>query len=136
MDIDGIIIAAITVIGGSLAGIAALLKAGKEASKSSAEAANVLVDASGDVVKMLRENMADMRSRMDREEDRISHLEGVVGSWEGWADKVLDILDRAMSMLAEEQKTNLQREVERAKKTRPPRFGKHQHDEGARHADV
>jgi hypothetical protein len=113
-------------IGGSFVGLAALRKSGSEASKSSSEAAAVIAGASADIVTQLRDQMADLNNRLTDEEcqgkeraARIDHLEDIVETWENWANRVLAILDRSLSMLAPEQAVKLEPEVKTIKGTKP-----------------
>lgn len=113
-------------IGGAFVGLAALRRSGSEASKSSADAVASIMGASADVVKQLREQVADLNARLTEEEMhtrrsdyRINHLEDVVESWETWADRVLAILDRSLAMLGPEQAVKLTPEVKKIKSTKP-----------------
>ena len=124
-----IVIAVITVAGGLIAAWAALRKSGPEAEKASAEAVDLVVGSAAKVVTMLRDQMTEMRqrlsdteARLEAGEDRIDHLEAAVESWEGWADRILAVLDKAMGALSEEQRTALIEEVERLRRTRPARL--------------
>lgn len=127
MEVDLTFIISIAVfLGGSFIGLAALRKSGSEASKSSSEAAAVIAGASADIVTQLREQMADLNSRLTEEEchtraadARINHLEDIVETWENWASRVLAILDRSLSMLAPEQAVKLEPEVKTIKRTKP-----------------
>jgi hypothetical protein len=105
--------ALVTAVGGVLVGIAQWRKSGREADKASADAAGALVTASGDVVKMLHDELDGLKARVD-------HLERSVGSWEEWADRVLSILDKAVGMLSDEERDGLRTDVEHARTTRPP----------------
>lgn len=118
---EAVLVAVLTVIGGSLAGLAALRRSGRESDKLAAEATSTIVGSAGDVVTMLREQMADLHSRLDQAEARILLLETEVGTWEAWAERVLDLLDRALGMMAEKQRADLRPDVEEVKATRPLR---------------
>ena len=100
--------------GGLITGVAALRRSGKEADKYAAEASHMLVGASGEVVRLLREEVTDMNKRL-------CHLEAVVGDWEGWSDDVIALLDQAVSMLSSEHASQLQAEIDKVKERRPSR---------------
>jgi hypothetical protein len=119
------IITIITIVAGSLAGLAAVIKATREVDKSKADAGATIVSSAADVVEMLREQMSDMKCRLDNAEERLLLLEKTVGTWEAWAEHVLDILDRALGMMAEEQRNRLTKDVEEVRRTRPPRSRSH-----------
>jgi len=116
-----VVTAFIIALVGSGAGWAAWRRAVAENAKDNAEAGRAIVGGAGDLAKLLREQMAEMAARLDAQEVRIHSLEVTVGSWEGWAERVLTILDKAMAMLAAEQRAKIETEVARVKKTRPPR---------------
>lgn len=116
-----VIVAFVTAVGGSVAGLAALRRSGSEAAKANAEAAGSIVGASQDVVTLLREQMADMAAREDHRDRRLMALEVTVGAWEGWAERVLGLLDRAMEMLAVEQREKLRHDVDAVRREKPPR---------------
>jgi hypothetical protein len=131
-DWTPVVVAAITILGGGgMLGWAALRKSGREADKVNAEAAAVIVGGASDVVALLREEMDRLRADVEaeRQEDhkRLDALESVVTAWDGWADRVLDILDRAVGMLTEEQRASLLPDVDHARETRPPRHSHQKH---------
>lgn len=127
-DWSGVLVAVLTVAGGSLVGLAALVtalrKAGPEADKSGAEATAALLGASKEVVALLRQQMDEQAERLAVTDSRVEALEATVMAWDGWADRVLDILDRAVGMLSEEQRAALRPDIEHARETRPV---KHHH---------
>ena len=128
-DATAVLVALITVVGGGgLLGWAALRKSGKEADKYNAEAASTLVGAADDVVRLLRDEMAKQAARQESTDARVEALEHTVIAWDGWADRVLDILDRAFGLLTAEQKATLLSDVTQARETRPPQFHRHYHD--------
>lgn len=104
---------AIAVIG-SGAGWAAWRRASSESEKDRASASRDIVGGAGDLAKLLREQMAEM-------DDRLERVEYSVGLWENWAERVLDLLDRALGMIASEHAAAFRAEVEEAKRTRPAR---------------
>jgi hypothetical protein len=116
-----IIVAFLTAASGSLMGWAALRKSRSEASKTDAEAAGAIVGAAGDVVELLRQQMSEAATREVHRDARILQLEIAVGAWEGWAERVLSILDRAMGLLGDEHAKSLAEDVKYVKRTRPAR---------------
>jgi hypothetical protein len=117
-----VIVAIITALGVSIAGVAALRRSGSESDKAQAEAADALIGASGEVVRMLREQMVEMAGREAGREARLVALEVTVGSWEGWGERILALLDRALGMLEAEQRAKLDAEAEAVKAARPMRY--------------
>lgn len=115
----GVLAAIITSISGLVVGVTALRKAGADAKKSNADTAGVIVDGAGDVVKLLREQLEEQQRQQEQMGQRLMNLEVVVGSWEGWAERVLTILDRALAMLEEDQRRKLQPDVDEVVKDRP-----------------
>ena len=118
-------IAVIIAIVGGGTGFAALINAwrtsGPTADKYTADASATIVGGANDVVTMLREQMADLHCRLDQAEARILLLETEVGTWEVWAERVLDLLDRALGMMRTEQRSRLADDVDEVKRTRPVR---------------
>lgn len=121
----GVIAAIVTSVSGLVVGLAALRKASSETRKNDADASGAIVDSASDVVKMLREQMAAQQEQIHEMSVRVQALEVTVGSWESWAEKVLQLLDRAVAMLEEEQRQRLMQEVADVKQTRPIRSRKH-----------
>ena len=133
-DATAVIVALITVVGGGgLLGWAALRRSGKEADKLNAEAASTLVTSASSVVDMLHEQMIQQAARQESTDSRVEALEHTVIAWDGWADKVLDILDRAFGMLTIEQKASMLPDVTQARETRPPQTHRHFHDKNIVH---
>jgi hypothetical protein len=133
-DITAVMVAFITVVGGGgLIGWAALRKSGKEADKYNAEAASTLVSSASDVVGMLHEQMVEQQKRQEITDARVEALEHTVIAWDGWADKVLEILDRALGMLTKEQKADLLPDVKQVQESRPPQMHRHYHDKNIVH---
>ena len=123
-----ILVSFITAVGGLAVGLVALRKAGAESRKTNADASGVLVDSAGDVVKLLRDQMAAQQAQLEAQQRQIIEnsgairsLEETVGSWENWVERVLQLLDRAVGMLEEEQKQRLIHDVAEVKDTRPMR---------------
>jgi hypothetical protein len=110
--------------GGLIAGIAAYRKSGKEADNQQAQAAANMIAAADDVVTLVRAEMTNQLLEMN---DRIGSLEATVHAWDGWADRVIDLLDRTFGMLTDKQKEMLHPDIMQAKETRPPRY-RHYHD--------
>lgn len=119
MDNVPVLVAIIAGVGGILTGVAALRRAGAEADEHSAGATGVLLGGATSVVTLLRQQMDEQAESIRATSRRLEALEIAVGQWEGWAERVLDLLDRALSMLESEQQAHLQAEVEEAKRTRP-----------------
>jgi hypothetical protein len=122
----------VTGLGGLAVGLVALRKAGAEAKKTSADTGGVLIDSAGDVVKMLREQMAAQQVQITDNTARVQSLEVTVGSWESWAERVLTLLDRAVGMLEEEQRARLVSDVAEVKRTRPVRTNPKHEKQGER----
>ncbi len=105
---------------GSGAGWAAWRRASAESRKDQADANRSIVGGAADLAKLLREQMGDMSSRISVNESRLDMLEQTVGAWEGWGTRVLDLLDRALGMIASDHADSFRKEVEAARRARPP----------------
>ena len=116
-----IVVAIVGSVGAVVTGIAAWRKADKEAGKLSAEATTVIVGSAEDVVKLVREQLSEMSQRERIRDERLLTLEQQVGTWEGWAERVLDILDRALDLLSESHRATLEPDVREVKAARPLR---------------
>jgi hypothetical protein len=127
IDITTIIVTFITVVfSGGIIGLFALFRSNKKLDEeeqndrdAQAQAAANMIGAADDVVRLVREEMA---KQMESTNERISVLEETVTAWDGWADRVLEILDRAVGLLSEEQRSALLPDIDHARETRPPRY--------------
>lgn len=123
IDITPIVVTFLTIVGGgTIAGLFALRRSNKEADNQQAQATANMVGAADDVVALVRVQLAEQTEHIHRMDERIQTLETAISAWDGWADRVLDILDRAFKMLSEEQKAELLQDVENARSSRPPRY--------------
>lgn len=133
-DLTALVVAFITVVGGGgLVGWAALRKSGREADKFGAEATSTIVGSAKEVVDMLHEQMIQQTARQESTDARVEALEHTVIAWDGWADRVLDILDRAFGMLTAEQKATMLPDITQVQETRPPQTHRHYHDKNIVH---
>lgn len=100
----------------ALGGVAAFYRAG-------ADRSNVMVETAETVVGMLREEVTRLDNRLEQlnaqTNARIGSLEVTVGQWESWAERVLSLLDRAISMLDAANRALIEAEAERVRATRP-----------------
>jgi hypothetical protein len=120
-----ILVAFLTAAGGSVAGFAALRKAGAEAGKSTAEATGAIVGSAGAMVTILRDQIEQMQRDMDEDRKRLQALEDHVRAWDSWADKAFAILDRSLGLIPEDQRAGLQVEVQKVRTSRPAHHRKH-----------
>jgi len=138
MNIDASTILAVILGGGLIGGIAAFLKSGKEADNQEAQAqaaraqaAATMIDASADVVALIRREMAEQEKgwteRHDALATEVHSLTQTVTAWDGWADRVIDLLDRTFGLLTDEQRASLHPDIAQAKESRPPRY-RYYHD--------
>ena len=120
---DPVLLAIVGVAGAVLLGLAALRKAGSEAAKAQAEASAAIVAAARDLVGDLKAEVERFQMRLDAAEGRLDVLVQAVGSWEGWAGRAVDLLDRVVGMLTSDQQAHLADDVAEVKRTRPTRHG-------------
>lgn len=102
--------ALVAIIGGlaaALTGIGAYLRSG-------ADRDNVIVESAETVVAMLTTQLSAL-------DGRLSAVEGTVLSWESWAERVLQLLDRTISMLDAEHKAEVARLASVIRDERPMR---------------
>lgn len=92
---------------GSLGGLAALLKV-------NADRANIVTDASTKVVTMVSSQLEDHSKRLDI-------LEAYTDQLNGWADRLIDVLERAIAALPPPVDAPFHLEVDELKKERPKR---------------
>lgn len=131
-DVTVVIVAFITIVGGGgVVGWAAWRKSGPEGREADARATAAMVGAAGDTVTLLREELERMAVHQAETDDRLSHVEGTVLAWDGWGDRVLDILDKAFGLLTDEQRAAMLADVTHVRETRPPRYRHLRHREGA-----
>lgn len=102
-----VIIASLVALVGALGGVAAFMRAGADRSK-------VIVDSAETVVEMLRDQVNSLDSRL-------STVEGAVVQWETWAERVLTLLDRAITLIDETHRKDVAVEAARLKSERPGR---------------
>ncbi len=102
-----VLVAVIVAILGSIGGVAALLKV-------NADNSNTVSDAAAKVVEM-------MDKRLDEQDERLKAVETYVEHFDVWADKLLNILDRAISKLPETVKDDFITESNVLKSQRPRR---------------
>ena len=102
-----IFVSIIIAILGSIGGVAALLKV-------SAENSNTVADGAKKVVDLMDGRLADSEKRLDSLEAYIEHFDA-------WADKLLDILDRAITKVPDSLREELVQESNKLKNIRPRR---------------
>src|SRR5574343_281990 len=117
MDWTPIIVALITA--GGLGGWAALRKSASEADKAAADAANAIMDAAEKAVSVVSRRLEEAEHRVAEAERRIVALEEQVGLWEDWAERVLGVLDQAISLLGDDHAAKLRVDVDAVKHDRP-----------------
>lgn len=115
-DITPIVVAALGALGGLLLGFAALRKSGPESGK-------VLVDSATAVVVILREQVDDMHKRQDEQEDRIVALEISLGQWRAWANKAIELMERAVTLITDEHREAIRQQIVELMAERPDKEG-------------
>lgn len=112
IQIDPVLIGTIIAAVGGLTGFAAFRKSG-------AERSNIIVNSATDVVQLMHDQLVQMQAEVEDIRNRVAALEAEVGAWKAWSNRVLDILDRAVSMLDPQQRKKIADEAERVKRQRP-----------------
>lgn len=87
--------------------------------RSTAESDKVIVESATDVVTLMREQITQMRQDFEDIRARVSALEAEVGAWKAWSNRVLDLVDRSISMLDPQARHEISAEAERVKRQRP-----------------
>jgi hypothetical protein len=100
-----LLISVVIAIFGSLTGIAALLKV-------NADRSNIVTEASTKVVAMVSDQLDDHAKRLESLENYNEQLNA-------WADKLIEILERAVASLPPQTQSPFQLEVNEIKKARP-----------------
>lgn len=106
-DAAPLYISIVIAILGSIGGVAALLKVSAENSNTVAEGAKKVVD-------MMETRLVDSEKRLDSVEAYVEHFDA-------WADKLLDILDRAISKVPDTLKEDFTNESNVLRNSRPRR---------------
>lgn len=118
-----VIVASLVALVGALGGVAAFMRAGADRSK-------VIVEAANTVVGMLSVQVTSLDARLIATDARLMSLEVTVGSWELWASRCLNLLDRAISLLESSDDVSrhikiveLSKEASKVKEDQPTRHG-------------
>jgi hypothetical protein len=113
------LVALIVAVLGALGGLAAFLKVTSDNARSVGEGAKSVSDGAKTVVDLMNERITSNEGRLDSLEDYVVHFDV-------WADRLLDILDRAITMLPDALRTQFESEATKIKTTRPkrPHLGK------------
>lgn len=108
------LIAFVLAVIGGFGGLAAFLKVTSDNAKSVGDGAKSVSDGAKTVVELMSEQVASNSRRIDDLEVYVSHFDA-------WADRLLDILDRAVTMLPEALRVQFESEAHTLKSTRPRR---------------
>ena len=119
-DVPLLVAVLIAVIGG-LGGLAAILKVQGENTNSLASGAKAVSEGAKNVVELMGERLDETEAQVAINSDRIAVLEAHVTSFDSWADRLLSILDRAITMLPEALRSQFESESNELKASRPKR---------------
>ena len=119
-DVPVLVAVLIAVIGG-LGGLAAILKVQGENTNSLAIGAKAVSEGAKNVVELMGERLDETEAQISINSDRIAVLEAHVTSFDSWADRLLSILDRAITMLPDALRSQFESESNELKASRPKR---------------
>jgi len=100
-----VLVAVIVAIGGSIVGVAALLRV-------TSDNAKVITDSAVNVVEL-------MQARINENSARLDSLEDYAIRFDEWGDRLITVLDRAVSAVPHPAQETFQGEVVSIKTTRP-----------------
>lgn len=120
MDLP-IFVAVLIAILGALGGIAAIMKVQSDNSSSVAVGAKAVSEGAKTVLDMMNERLDDQEAHSEANTVRLDALEAYVVHFDEWADRLLDILDRAITMLPDALRSQFETEATSLKATRPKR---------------
>lgn len=106
-DTIPVLVAIIVAVLGSFGGVAALVRV-------NADRNNTLTETASKVVAMVNDQLDDHNKRLDALEEYVSHMDS-------WADRLLDILDRAIAMISPSDAVPFIEETRFLKSERPKR---------------
>jgi len=115
------IIAVIVAIIGGLGGIAAILRVQSDNTNSLASGAKAVSEGAKNVVELMGERLDETEAQIAINSDRLAVLEAYVTSFDSWADRLLSILDRAITMLPDALRSQFESESSELKASRPKR---------------
>lgn len=114
MDNLPVIVSLVVAILGAIGGLAAVLKVNADNSNTLAGGAKSVSEGAKTVVDMMVE-------RMDEQDARVESIELYVAHFDVWADRLIDILDRAITLLPDAMRKDFEIESRNLKHTRPNR---------------
>jgi hypothetical protein len=115
------IIAVIVAIIGGLGGMAAILRVQSDNTNSLASGAKAVSEGAKNVVELMGERLDETEAQIAINSDRLAVLEAYVTSFDSWADRLLSILDRAITMLPDALRNQFESESNELKASRPKR---------------
>lgn len=119
-DLPTIIAVLIALIGG-LGGIAAIMKVQGDNSESATSAAKSITEGAKTLIEMMNDRLDENEAHSQANTKRLDALEDYVSHFDTWADKLLSILDRAITLLPETLRAQYEGEASAVKNARPKR---------------
>jgi hypothetical protein len=116
-----VIVAILAAILGGLGGIAAILKVQSDNSSSVASGAKAVSEGAKTVIELMGERMDAAESHANLNTERIESLEIYAAHFDAWADRLIGILDRAITMLPDALRAQFESESSDLKINRPKR---------------
>ena len=119
-----VLVAVLIAVVGGLGGLAAILKVQGENTNSLAAGAKAVSEGAKNVVELMSERMDESEVQISANSARLDTLEDYVANFDSWADRLLSILDRAITMLPDALRGQFESESHELKRTRPKRTTK------------
>ena len=116
-----ILVAIIAAILGGLGGFAALMKVQSDNSTSVATSAKAVSDGAKTVIELMDARIEETEAHAKQNTERIETLEVYVSHFDAWADRLIGILDRAITMLPDALRSQFESESAELKQSRPKR---------------
>lgn len=120
MDLP-VAVAVIIAVLGALGGLAAVLKVQSDNSSSVATGARAVSEGAKTVIDLMNDRLDDTEAHAEANTKRIDALEDYIAHFDDWADRLLDMLDRAITVLPDALRVVFETEASALKQSRPKR---------------
>jgi len=116
-----VVIAIIAAILGGLGGVAAILKVQADNSSAVAGGAKAVSEGAKNLIDLMNDRMDEGEAQIAANTARLDTLEEYVTHFDAWADRLIGILDRAVTMLPDALRAQFEVETKDLKESRPKR---------------
>jgi ABC-type transporter Mla subunit MlaD len=116
-----VVVAIIAAILGGLGGVAAILKVQSDNSSSVATGASAVAEGAKTVIDLMSDRLDENEALAQANTKRLDALEDYVSHFDAWADRLLAILDRAITALPDALREQFAGEADSLKLARPKR---------------